>query len=317
MAATTIRPQLANTSQTSLEAPSLPPCSEFPPDHHNVQHTTVSSPPSCSSPPASGPPAFQPTIHLQVQTPGKRLLSFPTPSTPEPIPIYAVSPEGHLDPAPLYISHRPARSSGNCYLVPGVIAGPRARGTEAPKLSETTYRFGPGRPPLVQLLDPRDGQGEAESLELTAKSILSRAVDFTTSQGRFRWRYAGSRERRAAGADDLLLLEMTGTAPEPLGSRPRPGPGPGPGSGPDAGPIAATATRVVAQLIRNDTFRSPGSSRSSAGNGGRLRLDVGMFNEKARERAQVLVVTTALAMLKKEVDRRRAQQVAVMAGGAG
>ena len=40
----------------------------------------------------------------------------------------------------------------------------------------------------------------------------------------------------------------------------------------------------VAQFVRNETFRSPGSSAATAGNGGRLMMDLGEFNEKERER---------------------------------
>jgi len=70
---------------------------------------------------------------------------------------------------------------------------------------------------------------------------------------------------------------------------------------------------IVAQLVRNAAYRSPGSSRSSAGNGGRLMLDPKLFDDKLRERVEWLVVTTAVTMLKREVDRRRAQQAATLA----
>ena len=39
--------------------------------------------------------------------------------------------------------------------------------------------------------------------------------------------------------------------------------------------------------------------------------------EKDREAAQVLVITTAIVMLKREIDRRRMQQIAAMSAGAG
>ncbi len=75
----------------------------------------------------------------------------------------------------------------------------------------------------------------------------------------------------------------------------------------------------MAQLVRNADLRSPGSSASSAGNGGRLLVDLSLWAAEETERAkhEVLVVTTALCMLKKEVDRRRAQQFAAMAAMAG
>ena len=72
--------------------------------------------------------------------------------------------------------------------------------------------------------------------------------------------------------------------------------------------------------MRNAEFRSKGSSSSSAGNGGRLEIDLGPWDgagEKGeREMAVIMVVTTCLVMLKREVDQRRMQQIAMMSGGA-
>lgn len=74
---------------------------------------------------------------------------------------------------------------------------------------------------------------------------------------------------------------------------------------------------VLAQLIRGDATRTPGSKSCSAGNGGQLVLD----QDAAAALDEPLIVATCLMMLKKEIDRRRAIQMALMvsiaSGGGG
>lgn len=71
-----------------------------------------------------------------------------------------------------------------------------------------------------------------------------------------------------------------------------------------AAPPPPQRTRI-AKLGRSEGLRTPGTSRSMAGNGGRLMLDLRAFDEKARKRVQLLVVTTVLVTFKKEAVRRR------------
>jgi hypothetical protein len=68
--------------------------------------------------------------------------------------------------------------------------------------------------------------------------------------------------------------------------------------------------KVLAQLVRSDETRTTGSSRSTAGNGGVLMVD----QEACKSLDETLIISTCLIMLKKEIDRRRAVQMAVMAG---
>ncbi|KID96781.1 hypothetical protein MAJ_07294, partial [Metarhizium majus ARSEF 297] len=84
------------------------------------------------------------------------------------------------------------------------------------------------------------------------------------------------------------------------------------------GGTAERRTRV-AQLVRSEALRTPGTSGTTAGNGGRLLMDLGEWaGGKAEARAaEVLVLSSCLVMLKKEVDRRRAAQFMVLAGAAG
>ncbi|KAH8200453.1 hypothetical protein TruAng_005346 [Truncatella angustata] len=225
----------------------------------------------------STPPPFRATTHLQIQSQGKALHSLPTPTSPTPLPVFTLTPDGRLDRL-IYLSVRPKRSSGSCFL---------ARGDDEQEtpLTATTYRFGPGRPPAVRLGNPDDPGGPQEEFEVRSLGLFTRSQSMRTSLGTFEWRYAGSGARAVESADNVLVLER-GASTGHLG-----------GTG-------ESCTRV-AQLVRNRAFRTPGTCRATAGNGGRLMLDLSGFDEKERERVQVLVVTTAIVMLKKEVDRRR------------
>ncbi|KAL2117037.1 hypothetical protein VTJ04DRAFT_9205 [Mycothermus thermophilus] len=104
-------------------------------------------------------------------------------------------------------------------------------------------------------------------------------------------------------------------------------------------PTTTTLRRPIAYLLRSSSFRTPGSGACYAGNGGRLVIDLSLWNDSAqedqeeeegrdqittpprskldREMATITIVTTCLVMLKKEVDRRRAHQIAIIAGGGG
>lgn len=326
---------LANNSpEVSLKEPTLPSYTEHEdaiPVTKDIETASLSSSTTTSSSvhattadPSFSPPIFTPTKQLQIQTPGKNLLSPPTPQRPDPIPIFAVTPEGALD-RPQYLSVRPGRCSGSCILTHGDDEA------QAP-LTTTTYRFGPGRPPIVVLGDPAknpavsaekvaegegcEGQGQGLGFEIQGRSLFSRAVRFAVpGLGSFGWRYAGSKERAGAGADSLLVCEVflpgtptdsnsdlkechyektslssCATPKKPCG-RARRDVCRGNRGGEEAG---ATTPHRIAQLVRNSTFRSPGTTRLTAGNGGRLQLDLRIFDEKVRERVEWLIVTTAI-----------------------
>ncbi|KAB5582767.1 hypothetical protein GE09DRAFT_282115 [Coniochaeta sp. 2T2.1] len=246
---------------------------------------------------------FTPTINLQIQTPGKPWLSLPLPPKPVPIPIFDISPnDNSLSLEPRYMSIRPDRGSGSSYLVSG-------SGESPTKLSTTTYRFGPGKPPCVSLFLPsslrQDDDGEEaeawDTFPIISTSLLSRAQRLQrTRLGTFEWRYASRSERKEFKANSVLVLEKIVRVAV-------------------AGGKDEEIRRTVAMLVRNEETRTPGSSASTAGNGGRLMIDLDVWDEGEkveREMAVVLVVTTALVMLKKEVDRRRAAQIAIMASAA-
>jgi len=314
---------------------SLSPSDAHDPAHLDVELASFdgsgrASPSSMAE--ADGPPpaytagtTFVHTLQLQIQTPGKDWVSLPTPLRPDPIPIYAVNAAtGDVETDdPAYRSIRHSRSSGNCFLAAGSDPAQRP-------LSTTTYRWGPNRPAKVCLYDPlatgerafgrssasphAEGSdaGAASALDedegaswdvfqLVPKGLLTRAVTLKTKLGHFEWRYASRDERKAAGVSSLLVLDRVTRVFTSSGKE-------------------EEVHSPLAQLVRNDELRTPGSGPSTAGNGGRLLLDTRQWEEGAKtERTmfEVLVVTTAVSMLKKEVDRRRAHQIAIMSGGGG
>ncbi|KAI1117541.1 hypothetical protein F5Y14DRAFT_403015 [Nemania sp. NC0429] len=340
-------------SQREPEPPSYTEHADASPAPKDIETASLSSSLSASSSayvPLEGPslPAvmFVPLKQLQIQTPGKNLLSLPTPQRPDPIPIFTITAEGALG-HPQYLSVRPDRRSGSCILTYG---DDEAR---AP-LTTTTYKWGPGRPPVVVLGDPaknpavgaeqvaegegREGQGQEQGIEIHSRSLFSRAVHFAVpGLGSFGWRYAGSKERVGTGADSLLVCEVflpetpTGSGsgfnskeyhdekssaganadPKNPWERARRGVYRGKEGGEEVN--VTTTPHRIAHFVRNETFRSPGTTRLTAGNGGRLQLDLQVFNEKVHERVEWLLVTTAITMLKREVDRRRTQQAAALA----
>ena len=290
--------------------------------NHSIELTdfTTSPPPPAyteqaqSNSSSTHPPPF---LTLQIETPGKPIISLPLPPHPDPIPIYLLDPSSQEPTTtPKFISLRPSRTSGSSYLVPA--------NSPSTILSTTTYRFGPGKPPRVRLFHPcspsstEEDDTSSSSFEILSTGLFTRAVRFqppgllptstpTSSASShtdneksfFTWRYATKKERKSLSntISSLLILEIK----KPIHN-------------------GEAATIPIARFIRSAEFRTKGSSVSSAGNGGRLEildLDKAGWGEKVdRETALVMVVTTGLVMLKREVDRRRAGQIAVLAGGA-
>jgi hypothetical protein len=216
---------------------------------------------------------FNPTTSLQIQAEGKRVINFPLPPKQLEIPIFSPTTG-----RPVYISIRPRRRKGNCRLV-------LAEDSFETAVARTTYRFGPRRDPIVRI--GRDDDLNADEFQIVGLSLFNRAMAFETKRwGRFEWRYGNREERAQYAADNLLILEKVGGSGE--GERVR-----------------------VAQLVRNTVLRTPGTKYMAAGNGGRLQMDLG--GEKGREVIdEVVVVVTCLVMLKKEIDRLRVIQIAVL-----
>ncbi|KAG7294311.1 hypothetical protein NEMBOFW57_004382 [Staphylotrichum longicolle] len=334
----------------------------------------------------SGPaPDYTPrTSSSPIETPGKPWFCLPLPR-PDPIPVFTLSSSdsdasaastSSTTTTPTFISLRPERSSGSCYLT-SPSNTPNDPSTVSP-LATTTYRFGPNRPARMRLFSPHAApmstaalhtllfskdsntdthhtdsiisdhtphpepplpeEGEHEPLEpwdsflLTSPALLTRTLAFRTRLGTFEWRYASRRERhalsRARGGEDvssLLVLERVVRVATAQNNQNNP-------SSASASKSGEEQIRTpVAHFVRGRGTRTEGSGASSAGNGGRLDVDLRMWehhhhrhgggddgddgqaDKVEREMAVVLVVATCLVMLKREVDRRRAQKFAIIA----
>jgi hypothetical protein len=200
---------------------------------------------------------------LFIDTKGIPVLRLPVPPSELQISIY--NNDGTL----AYQSTRSQRSSGNCVLTD----------SQSTQSIATEYFFGPGKSPVLHVLDTAGGK---QVDVRTASKWTSRTQTFTLPDGRaFAWEYKKERGFGAQGKKGTaLVMSMNG--------------------------------RRTAALIRNEETRTPGSKSCSAGNGGELVLgeDVGREDCVSEE----LVVASCLLMLKKEIDRRRMVQVLLISG---
>lgn len=177
-----------------------------------------------------------------------------------------------------YVSTRDKISSGNA-----VLSDPK-RGS----LIRTEYFFGPNRDPVLHLL-----QTSSESLEdvTVSGNWTSRTMQFVMpGGGQFEWEYA--KEKRADGQKVRLIVFRAVETGKTKENKDK-----------------------IAQLVRGVDTRTPGTSKCTAGNGGELQIDGDALQSHGLDEA--VVVATCLMMLKKEMDRRRMLQFAMIAGVAG
>ncbi|KAE9573814.1 hypothetical protein CGMCC3_g10090 [Colletotrichum fructicola] len=259
---------------------------------------------SSDSSPSRAGECFTPTVQFQIESSGKHWLSLPRGTRPDPIPVFRVE-EGRWNcSTPAYRSLRFSRSDNSCILI-------RGDDTAQMPVCTTLYRFGPGKPPVFRL--PNENSSlhgsavvteiceEDSDLQIRSKSLTSRTQVLKTPCGTFRWRYASRKERAAIdGADTLLICELVQQAIPANGMK-----------------TEEKASRV-AQLVRGEKTRTPGTGRTTAGNGGRLMMDLFRWTDLkngGKDTVECLIVASCICMLKKEVDRRRMHQL--MAVGAG
>ena len=188
-----------------------------------------------------------------------------------------------------YTSVRLKKFANSCALV-------RSR-DEAVVLS-TIYTAGPRRP-RMRLFDPAAGvtvedaihdktfpaEAHVQEFKVKSRSVFSRTQVLETPLGTFEWRYARKSERKAYNADNLLIAELTPNPTHAAGS---------------------TSKVRVAQLIRNDAYRTAGTVKYSGGNGGRLQINLRPWSGDTKslpERAEALIVASCIMMLKREADR--------------
>jgi len=272
------------------------------------------------------------------------MISLPLSTNELCIPIFACDKDGQTE-RPKYLSIRPSRKSGSCFLVD-------AKDESQTAIARTTYRFGPGRPPVVRIGKDADsfvesdendvvleanadadkktgskssitqagysegicgapaatqGKADAEEFPLTSKNLISRTIQFASPRhGTFEWRYCSRKEKASfpstsssvsSAPNNLLVLEKVFKNED----------------GKESGRVR------VAQFIRGEETRTPGSKGSSAGNGGRLEICLTGTGEKGEGEIlidEVTVVVTVIVMLKKEIDRLRGAQIAVLSAGA-
>ncbi|CAK7217035.1 hypothetical protein SBRCBS47491_003025 [Sporothrix bragantina] len=243
----------------------------------------------------------------------------------------------------------------------GHLIGRRGQlGVDEITIGTTVYRIGPGRSPRVALFNVDQqvhqqlpelvvasdkepaGTPAWDHYEIVSKSIFNRVQTLRTRLGTYEWRYATRTERKAvsqelieeasrSGAGTLLTpkeitkkhsvnnLMVLERVTEVYGSMYQGGGGQSTSVG------KPREVRVpVARLIRSKALRTPGSSSNSAGNGGRLQMDLSEWmtpsadgdnkpSETDREMAIAMIVSSCMMMLKREVDRRVGQEVAVLA----
>lgn len=259
-----------------------------PPAYHEA--STSNTLPSSSS----SPGGFFGTSTLSVQAIGYDCNQAYTGKYLENITVYRTD-----SGAAEYISVRLKKSSNSCALVR--TADP----TQTPLIS-TIYRIGPGRHPRMRILHDnpgltvedavKDEDLRGELIEVKSRSMISRAQVFDTSLGKFEWRFGDKKERDACNASSLLIMERTDRITLPDGTESQSG-------------------AQVAQLIRNDEFRTPGSKKNSGGNGGRLVMDLRMWQDDKRtgvQEAEAFIVASCILMLKREADRYIDNQVAAV-----
>jgi len=126
-----------------------------------------------------------------------------------------------------------------------------------------------------------------ELVEVKSRSLVSRAQVLDTSLGKFEWRNGTGEERTTFHADSLLVMERIDPVILTNGEKSKSG-------------------VRVAQFIRNDQFRTPGTKKNSGGNGGRLMMDLRMWDDDENASAhdvEAFVVASCILMLKREADR--------------
>lgn len=252
--------------------------SEPPPEYEEA----ISSDQSSNSSSFDG---FFPTSELQVQAIGYDVDQALTGRTLENISVYSVE-SGDAE----YISVRLKKNSNSCALV-------RASDPRQSTLVSTIYRVGPGRSPRMRILPDNAGVLVEEALnnenvrgelvEVKSRSLVSRRQVFDTSFGKFEWRHGTGEEKVACNADSLLVMERIDRVSLPSGGKSKSG-------------------VRVAELVRNDEFRTPGTKRYSGGNGGRLRMDLRMWDDDKNASVhgvEAFVVASSVLMLKREADR--------------
>jgi hypothetical protein len=307
--------------------------------------------------------SFAPVKTLTIHSRGIRLIRLPVPSSELTIPVYDTT--GRV----CYVSRRNKIRSGNAILFGLGDSCQNIRGLrqleqwyddgeswEGFPLIETKYFFGPGRDPIIELLDQDeppayqvdavDSQPSLDEKREPTPSVRSSATAPTlvaspsSSDTKTSFKFTSAWSLHVCtftvpGTNNKFSWEK-GRATLPSGEKAKllclyfhlPS---------SNGDAKAASKVKVAQLVRSATTRTPGTRPSTAGNGGRLEFSrlvrctgdlvispsgPSYDTEKAVGAYQntvideALVVATCISMLKKEGDRRRALQFMMIAAMA-
>ena len=240
--------------------------------------------------------AFSPSTQYQIQAVGYDYNSALCGMNFEQITVYNAQ-SNDLE----YTSLRLKQKSNSCALIRGSDA------SSVPVIA-TVYRWGPGRCPRIKVL-PKDSSATVEDainsdetpcelVEVRSRNMFSRTQILETSFGTFEWRYGSRHERKAEyGSNSLLIMDKIDNVPS-------------------AGGLKTTkkSTRI-AQLVRNDEFRTPGTSKHMGGNGGRLMIDaVSCADGKSTTLRDMeeFIIASCICMLKREADRFQNNAVATV-----
>jgi hypothetical protein len=222
------------------------------------------------------------------------------PLPPSQLDVPVTDEQGAL----IYVSRRARNCSGNAILSDGYGTGVLA----------SKYQFGPSREPKIYVLNVAKEDEELNVVKTKSK-WTSRRQEFVLSGGKsgFVWIYVKERDEYlfASEGKEKRRWYLVCEVPIPTSQLP---------SSPSTTPSKlhkkeVIRVRRIAELVRNHERRTPGTSSMDAGNGGELQIDC-TFCESVGLREDI-VVASCLMMLKKETDRQRMVQFAIIAGIAG
>lgn len=228
---------------------------------------------------------FQPGRSLHIDARGigpfRMPIPIPVPDSQLEIPIFDQANDNRM----AYISRRSKLHSGDAILSDALTGK---------ELVMTKYFFGPGKDPILHVSPDKSWEKDMPKtpdykIQLSSK-WTSRTMSFTmpacfkNRESQYQWAYGSRRDPDTGRKVSLITLyQQLENDTKPNG-------------------------RIIAEFARSTATRSAGSSRATAGNGGLLVIDrdVGEYLDED------VVIATCLVMLKRETDRRRVFQMAVV-----
>lgn len=218
------------------------------------------------------------STYLTINAQGKHWNDFSTRGKQLEIPIFDAS--NHRK----YSNIRPDPKSSSC-----ILYLEENNSSHRKKVSETTYKWGPGRHPVIKFYSSTSpSENKTEDFTVSSK-FLSRTTVFPSARfGKFTWVYASRNPNGSItgkGAGDICLVQHADAQGREV------------------------EEREVARLVRNKETR-PEATNWSEGTGGRLELSPRVV--EGGTDMEVFVITTLLLMLKKELDDLLNNQVALV-----